>query len=127
MQQTLQKYFDKAEDSLEEAIACFKIQKYSGTISRAYYSMYDCVEAMLSIYDTYPKSHQGVAVKFSEYFIKTGLVELRFKEYLKQTFDNRQVADYDMDGSLSENDAKQAIESAKAFLEMAKEFCEKHK
>lgn len=66
--------------------------------------------------------HRGIISLFDKEFVKPGKIDKRYSKILHETFDARQVADYQELVELSQSDAVRAIEHAKAFLSALKQF-----
>ncbi len=85
------------------------------------------MQALLIEQNVYTKTHQGAHTKFSELFIKTGVFEAIMNEKMKIVFDMRQMGDYDLDSTLTEEDAKLAREYAHAFYQKVENYFSGHK
>ena len=112
----------RAEDCLSDAAFNLKHHRLLAAANRSYYCVFDCITALLTDKDIYVKTHQGAHLKFSELFIKTGLMDSKLSSLLLFVFDLRQSADYDFSYELSEQDAITALENAKTFLAATKSF-----
>ena len=118
----ISKIVAKAEDCLSDAEFNFGGGRYIASVNRSYYCIFDCVRALLHPQGYYPKTHQGAQLKFSQFFIKTGEWDVKFGIIIKRVFELRQAGDYDDDNTLSQNDAKIALEHAREFLTATKKY-----
>ena len=91
-------YLDQALEELEAANLLFERKYYREAVSRAYYSMFHAVQALLILKKIYPKSHKDVIQRFGEEFVKPGLLEKKTGYILAQAETMRLKADYDAGG-----------------------------
>lgn len=112
----------KADDCLENAKYLFKGHFYLGTVNRAYYAIFNYVQAILFTKQIFTKTHQGCHSKFNELFIKTKIFPKEFAEKLNEAFELRQSGDYDMNTDIGEEEAKASIENAENFCKMIKNY-----
>jgi uncharacterized protein (UPF0332 family) len=120
-----EKYIGRVADTLESAETLFRTGNYYGCTNRCYYTMFYCVQSMLSTKNTFTKSHKGILTKFAENFIKTGEIEKEFGADLKSVFDKRLTADYDMDNDISQEEAEEVLKRTAAFVEMTRNYINK--
>jgi uncharacterized protein (UPF0332 family) len=69
--------------------------------------------------------HSAVIAAFRHDFIKTGEFEAKWSDIYKMVMDNRQVADYELRDELEKEDALEAIQQAKAFVEEVRTWLQK--
>lgn len=87
-----------------------------GACNRAYYSMFDAARAaLIEAGQPIGKTHKGVLAKFSEQFVKTGIVPEEVGRSLKKAETFRYVADYDS-ASVHPDDAKELVALAQEFF-----------
>lgn len=67
-------------------------------------------------------SHKGIISAFGEEFIKSGQMERRFHEYLREAFDARCLSDYFSSPSPLDVRADEVLANAKMFVEVCKEL-----
>ncbi|MBE9594486.1 MAG: HEPN domain-containing protein [Proteobacteria bacterium] len=115
------KYIENAEEKLEAAEYLLRGGFYNDAVSRAYYSMFYSAKALLSLKEIYPKAHKGVITKFGLEFVKKGFVEDVYGHALSHAKDRREVADYDIEKNISEEEAESIVEDAERFLVRIKE------
>jgi uncharacterized protein (UPF0332 family) len=65
---------------------------YDSAISRAYYAMFYCVEALLLTKDLRFSRHSAVHSAFGQYFVKTNEVSIELHRILLKSFEKRRVA-----------------------------------
>jgi uncharacterized protein (UPF0332 family) len=113
---------EKARDELETADYLLRGNKFSQSINRSYYSMFQAARAILAL-DTFDsKKHTGIISYFNQHYIKTGKIEVEFSKMLGSAFDIRNESDY-MDFYIAtREDALQQFDNAKKFLKRIQEF-----
>lgn len=82
-------------DTYDDALILAEKGKWNSTINRLYYSAYYAIMALLLNADLKPTTHNGAKSSFSEYFIKTGIIEKEYGKIYSQLFTWRQKGDYD--------------------------------
>lgn len=85
----------RAWDTYDDAMILANKEKWNSTINRLYYSAYYAVIALLLTSDLKPTTHNGAKSKFSEHFIKNGIISKEFGKMYSQLFTWRQKGDYD--------------------------------
>jgi uncharacterized protein (UPF0332 family) len=92
----------------------------SGATSRAYYAMFNAARALLWLRDgiepSDSKKHATTIRRFSERFVKTGLVPIELGRLLNEAAEARFIADYD-EADVEAPVAKQRIEVMDRFLD----------
>ena len=76
-------------------------------------------EALLNEKDLRYNKHGGVHGAFGEYFVKTGLFDVKFHRWLLDAFDQRIEGDYGVEVLTTDQDARELIDQAKHFLQAA--------
>jgi uncharacterized protein (UPF0332 family) len=119
------KAIDKALDSIEAAEHDLKGNFTLAATNRAYYSCYYCMTALLLTKGVHAKTHQGVRAKFSELFIKTNVLPDYTATHIKNVFELRQEADYDLDAQISLEEAQDLIQKMAEFYRICKAYLQK--
>jgi len=114
-------YLDQALEELEAANLLFERKYYREAVSRAYYSMFHAVQALLILKEIYPKSHKGVIQKFGEEFVKPGLLEKKMGYILAQVETMRLKADYDVGVKISKDECEEILDNCEFFISKVKE------
>jgi len=109
-------YLDVSRDKLDSAKILFKHDKYDDAISRAYYAVFHCTQALLLSLGIKAESHSGVRQLFGFHFIKEGRFDKKFGRYLKNLKDERENGDYSIFTLIEKEDALKAINEAKEFI-----------
>ena len=106
-----------AEECLEEAKNLLSNGFYRGAVSRAYYSMYHAVKALLLTKNVTPKKHTGVLRMLGLEFVNKGYLEEIYAEAYKYAFDIRQKADYGVEFKIEKEVAEEVVKNAEIFLQ----------
>ena len=114
--QLVQRYLASAEERLRAAEVLLTSAQWADTISRAYYAMLDAASACLVQKDVVPKSHEGTLTLFGLHFVKTGLVDARFSEWLRKVRKARLEADYRHVHVFTEAEAREACDAARQLV-----------
>ena len=72
-----------------------------------------------------PKSHAGVLNLFGEHFIKTGRMDRRFAQLLRDAAKLRQTSDYDIFAPVEQPQVSEMVQNAEAFVAEVKRLLEK--
>lgn len=87
--------------------------------SRAYYTMFYVAEAFLEGDQLSFSSHAAVISAFGRDFAKPRRVPPHFHRYLLNAQDQRNRGDYGFDNEITPTQAKELIDQAEEFLELA--------
>lgn len=68
---------------------------WNSAVNRLYYAVFYAVNALLVANEIYPQSHSGMKSQFSQHFIKTGKMDIKYGRLLAQMYDWRQKGDYE--------------------------------
>lgn len=91
-------------------------------ISRAYYSMFYVAEALLYEKNLRFRKHSAVHAAFGEYFAKTGIFDSKYHRWFIRAFEKRITSDYEVEATLSTQEALETIQQAREFLEAARQY-----
>ncbi len=105
-----------AQMKLEDSRKIFKAEVYGNAISSAYYAMFYASRAALLSQGLYLVKHQAAIDKFGELFIKPGMVDKKFSDYLKGAKEKREQSDYEPYDPVSREDAEKVLADAEAFI-----------
>jgi uncharacterized protein (UPF0332 family) len=110
----------KARASLEAARALQGLGFFDFTASRAYYTMFYMAEAMLLQEGLSFSKHSAVIAAFGRQFAQTDVALAAYHRYLIDGQVSRNIGDYDIGPGISEDDARQQIDRAQNFVDLAK-------
>ncbi len=117
-------HLDRAQDCLVEAELLFGEAHWVAAVSRAYYAMFHAATAALLRNGVERHSHQGIISAFGQTFAKTGVVDMRFHKYLKESFDLRQESDYQPIVRLTEEQGRKVLSWARESVTTCRKLCE---
>jgi len=108
---------EKARRSLRASDNLMKNGDYDFSISRAYYSMFYCAEALLLTRDLKFSKHSAVISFFGREFVMSGLLSKELYGHLIKGFRKRQIGDYEVVNLPTYEDAEELTQDARVFLE----------
>lgn len=115
--QRVSSYRSKAREASEEMTTLLNAGHFSGACDRAYYAVFHMAQALLASKDLEYSSHEAVIAAFGREFAKTGKIDPKYHRILREAFDLRLTADYDVESAVSEESARSLIEDSRDFLE----------
>ena len=117
------KYFvEKADKFLKTAEQALNIGDYDSRVSRCYYAMSFMAEAVLLTKNLSASSHKGVISLFGEHFIKAGIFDRGLGKALNDAYDKRLIGDYGIGFIVTEEEAKDTLETAENFVQTLKSY-----
>lgn len=117
---------DKAKRYTRSAELLRKDGDSNSAVSRIYYAMFYCAEAVLMTKDMSFSSHKGVLSAFGEHFIKTGIFSKETGRNLNRAFEKRQLSDYEYTFSFEEDEVQELLKNGKAFVFMISDWLDKN-
>ncbi len=104
---------EKSLEKLKSAEDLYSLKHYDDAISRAYYSVFHMMTAVVFSKGNTFSSHKETISFFNKEYLNTSLItDILFKD-IKDLFDKRQAGDYDIKTGFDENTAKDCIIKAK--------------
>ena len=107
---------EKAKKYLRSAEILLKEGDYESSVSRTYYAMFYCAQAMLLTKNLSFSSHKSIISAFGEHFVKTGVFPKEMGRELNRAFEKRQLGDYEYTFVISKREAEEMLESGKKFV-----------
>ena len=107
---------EKSAQSMRAAELLLNEGYFSFAASRAYYSMFYGVEALLLSRELSFSKHSGVIAAFGKHFVKAGAFNSRFHRYLLNAFELRNAGDYGAVQAVNLEDARQVVDQAGELL-----------
>ena len=114
--------FQKALETLDDAILLAENQRWNSVINRLYYACFYAVIAILLKKNIEVQTHDGARTQFGLQFIKTELVDKKFGKLYSKLFDYRQKGDYGDMFDHNEETVLPMIDSAKEFISEMENF-----
>ena len=111
-----------AEQSADAAETLLNRGHFRFSVSRSYYTMFYCIEALLLSAGRSYSKHSAVIAAFGQHFVKTGLFEKSFYDHLRKAFEDRQRGDYEAMEQVSRKTAITALNQSREFLQATKAF-----
>jgi uncharacterized protein (UPF0332 family) len=121
MNEKIVKLIDKSGRNIEVAEKLIRDNELEIVVSRLYYAMFYCAEALLLSKNLSFSSHKAVIVNFGKEFVKTGIFDEKFHKVLQNAFEDRQEADYEF-VEFEKSEVEEYLNLAKKFLETAKKY-----
>ncbi len=122
MKELTGKLFKKAERAIRAAEILMRERDADSAAGRAYYAMFYTAEALLSEQGLKFRKHGGVHGAFGEHFVKKGLLDAKYHQWLLDAFDKRIQSDYGVDTVVTADDVSRMLEQARAFLQEARRY-----
>ena len=121
----LKEYLNNAREKISSARILLEHQKYDDSVSRSYYAVFHCVQALLLNAGFKAESHSGARQLFGLHFVKTGKFDKKYARYLKNLKDDRENGDYGIFSLIGEEEARDSLEEAEEFYSKASSFLAK--
>lgn len=100
---------EKARRALRSARLVLEDDDPATAASRAYYAMFYRAEALLLDKELSVSTHKGVITAFGEHFVKEGPLPEEVHDRLRQAFDKRLVADYEVEAALDPEEVEEML------------------
>ena len=105
----------RARKYIKSAAMLIAEEDYESSVSRSYYAMFYCIEALLLTKGLSFSSHKGVISAFGQHFVKTGIFDKEMSREVNRAFGKRQLGDYEYTFVISSEEAEEILESTKNF------------
>ena len=107
----------KAQEKLNASKSNFDNKLYEDSVSRAYYSVFHIISALLFTKGLTFSTHSQVIGNFNKEFIFEGLFPKDFNKKIEKLFRLRQTGDYDIDNKIDIIQAENSIKDAELIYE----------
>jgi len=114
--------WQKARQSLRASQVLVRDQCYEDSVSRSYYAMFHAAKAALYVHDTAAQSHAAVRRLFGLKLIKSCELDSEYAGYLGKTADERLAADYDVEVTFTEKQAREESQRAQQFVRRIRRY-----
>ncbi len=118
----LEAYMRRARQALEVARGNLEDLYWADALSKCYYAMFYASSALLLTKGVRPVKHSAVIAAVGEYFAKPGLIDRQLHRLLIDMFDERQIADYEILLSITEERARAGLLAAEKFVAAVEEY-----
>ena len=122
MTEDVRKLIEKGERSINLEKEICERGDYDFAVSRAYYAMFYLTEAILLTKNLSFSKHGAVIAAFGQHFVKTGLLEAKLHEWLREAFDKRAIGDYSYEITITQVEAKGIIDQAEEFIKSVEKY-----
>lgn len=110
-------YMDHARQMLEVAASNRQSGFYASAVNRVYYAVFYAANAMLSTQSLARSKHSGVISAFRQHFVKPGLIEPEYSDIYGLLLDHRQISDYELELTISDQQAESDLQDAARFVD----------
>ena len=118
---------EKAEKTFSQIEALQREQYWDTLSNRLYYSLFHAVSALLINDQREVGSHKGAAIRFHQYYVKTGVFTEEEGSFFSQMETLREKSDYNCFFNVTETDIVSKIVPASAFISKVKQYVAEHK
>ena len=123
----LTKYrLDMAEERLDVAALMIDVGRYKISISNSYYAIFNAARALLAERNVDFKKHSAVIGYFRREYIKTGIFDEKFSDYIGKAFRFRNDCDYEDFVKVDKTDAETQCAHAEEFVSEIRRYLENH-
>lgn len=84
--------------------------------------MFYATEALFSEKGLRFRKHGGVHAAFGEHFIKSGLFDQKYHQWLLDAFDKRLQSDYGVEIIITSEEVTRTIEQARSFVQQSRSY-----
>lgn len=116
---------EQAIENIEEAEALYKINKFKGANSRAYYSIFHSMKAVLALEPIDFKKHKDVIAYFNKNYVNTEIFPKKLGHKISNASSLREDSDYEDEFVVSKEDTEEQIETAKELVKLVGEYINK--
>lgn len=113
---------EKARRYLESAEILRREGDFDSAISRLYYGMFYCAEAMLLAEGHSFSSHRAVISAFAQRFVKPNVLPRELHQWLREGFEKRQISEYEFLALAGSDEVIDLKTKAEKFVVMTEEF-----
>ena len=113
---------EKADSTFAEHEGLTKNGYWSNLANRQYYALFHAVSAMLIFDGREVGSHKGAAIRFHQYYVRTGIFTIDEGSFYSQMQTLREKADYNCYFKVSEAEVTARIEPTRSLIEKIKKY-----
>lgn len=118
----LRAMLDKATRYIASAMVLRESGDHDSAVSRLYYAMFYCAEALLLARGRTFSSHRAVISEFGRHFVKGGLLPEEMHAWLREAFEQRQIGEYEFGSGISDSDVADLTGKAERFFAQTEAF-----
>ena len=113
---------DKAQRYIHSADSLRVNGDFDSAVSRLYYAMFYCTEAVLVADGRTYSSHKAIIAAFGQHYIKTKVQPQELHEWLREAFEKRQISDYDFMATADEEEVLDLASKAAHFVTSVEDY-----
>jgi len=125
LQDELQMMLEKTRRYIKSAAVLQLEEDYDSAISRLYYAMFYCAEALLLAKGHSFSSHRAVISAFAQHYVKSGTLPQELHQWLRTAFAKRQISDYEFLTALDASDVMSLKTQSEQFLAQTEAFLQR--
>lgn len=116
-QEYMARQLESADEALDAAELLLKNDHLKVAANRAYYAMfYATMAALMRSGGDLPRTHGGVTNQFGLHYVRAGIIDPELAGTLQDTYELRRQSDYELEVNFAEDDIRQAVQNARAFV-----------
>ena len=113
---------DTAKERIDAANDLIETGHYKDSINRTYYAIFAAMRAVLATRKVDFSKHSGVIGYFRKEFIKTGIFDVKYSDYIKEASFFRNDCDYQDFVIVSKEEAINQLNHAEELYNAAKDY-----
>ena len=110
----------RGDEALRAAAELLRLGLHNDSISRAYYAAYHWTRAVLFTKGLESRTHRGALQLLGLHFVRTGRLSAQAVTLLAQLEDRREVSDYSAATRFTDDEARQSVDQAEAFIALCR-------
>ena len=114
-----------AKENLRSARILLDAQEYKGANNRAYYAIFQAINAVHAIDGTAYKRHKDAIANFNKNYIKTEVFPREIGRKISEAEEIRHASDYDDFYIASKEEAERQVSVADEFIQLIEVYCNK--
>ena len=114
-----------AKENLRSARILLDAQEYKGENNRAYYAIFQAINAVHAIDGTAYKRHKDAIANFNKNYIKTEVFPREIGRKISEAEEIRHASDYDDFYIASKEEAERQVSVADEFIQLIEAYCNK--
>jgi len=112
----------RSKENLKEMDVLLKSELYYGAVNRAYYAIFHSISALILFdHEMQFSSHKAVISYFGKHYAKEGKAPQKYHRIFINTFNIRQMSDYDYDAIVSKEQADKIAKNVREIVEYVDE------
>ena len=118
---------EKADKTFRQVEVLQREGYWDTMANRLYYSLFHAVSALLINDQREVGSHKGAAIRFHQYYVRTGVFTDEEGSFYSQMETLREKSDYNCFFNVTEADIASKVAPTSSFIEKVKQYIAEHK